>query len=50
MQKKICLCNLLKIQKYLFLERNMNDIKDSRNIKHDLEQIGDDLFASEEKS
>jgi hypothetical protein len=46
-QEKICLCTLLKIQKYLYFEKNARETA-SNGLKYDLEQIGDDLFESEE--
>jgi hypothetical protein len=43
LQDKLCLCNLLKIQKYLMLDAKATSIVDSSNLEYDLEQLGEKL-------
>ena len=44
-QDKICLCALLKIQKYLMLDAKIASLKENHNLQFDLDRIGDDLLG-----
>jgi len=44
MQDRLCLCSLLKIQKYLVLEEKASELKESYNLQYELNQIGDKLL------
>lgn len=44
MQDRLCLCSLLKIQKYLMLEEKASELKESYNLQYELNQIGDKLL------
>ncbi|MDR1246865.1 MAG: hypothetical protein LBK57_07530 [Clostridiales Family XIII bacterium] len=44
MQDKLCLCSLLKIQKYLSSDKQISDLRNSPNLQWDLSQIKDDLL------
>jgi len=44
MQDKLCLCSLLKIQKYLLLDEEKIKLKESYNLQYDLSQFGDNLL------
>ena len=43
-QGKLCLCGLLKIQKYLMFDQKSDEVKRSNNLEYDLNQIGDNLL------
>jgi len=45
MQEKLCLCDLLKIQKYLLLDKKVSELKDDHELKYQLDQIGDKLLG-----
>ena len=44
MQDEICLCTLIKMQKYLMLDEKISELKDNSGLKYQLEQVGDDLI------
>ena len=44
LQDKICLCDMLKLQRYLPLEKMTNDFMKDYDLKYTLERIEDKLF------
>ena len=44
MQEKICLCSLLKMQKYFMLDEKLNCLKENYNLHYQLDQIDDALL------
>jgi len=44
MQEKICLCSLLKMQKYFMLDEKLNCLKENYNLHYQLDQIDDVLL------
>ena len=44
LQDKLCLCGLLKIQKYLLVDKIRSELKNDYDLKYQLEQIGDKLL------
>ena len=44
MQDKLCLCSLLKIQKFLMLDEKRCELKSSFNLRYDLGQLDDNLL------
>jgi len=47
LQDKLCLCSLLKIQKYLSAEEIMNGLKNDHDLTYQLERINDKLLLNE---
>jgi len=50
MQEKLCLCDLLKIQKYLLLDKKVSELKDDHELKYQLDKIGDKLLGDSAQS
>jgi hypothetical protein len=44
MRGKLCLCSLLKLQKYFLLDEITSDIKNDPQLKNDLEMLEDKIF------
>ena len=44
MQDKLCLCSLLKIQKFLSVDKTLNELKKSYDLEYQLKQINDKLL------
>jgi len=44
LQDKLCLCSLLKIQKYLSADKTINKLKNNFDLEYQLEQVGDKLL------
>jgi len=43
-QKKLCLCGLLKVQKYLMLNERAKELKNDYGLREQLEQVRDELL------
>lgn len=46
MQDKLCLCSLLKIQKYLLLDEKTDELRADYALRYELSRIDDDLLES----